>query len=77
MGPCGVPRRALAESDADADGAGVCLWGMLALVRLPTTPAAHCSPEPDPLVLELCAGSSPLAWDSPMLEELVASLVMS
>jgi hypothetical protein len=77
MGSCGVPRGAPAESDADADGAGVCLRGMLALVRLPTMPTAHCSAELDPLVLELCVGASPLAWDSPMLEELVASLVMS
>jgi hypothetical protein len=39
--------------------------------------AAHYSPEPDPLVLELCAGEGPPWWVDPMLEELVASLVLT
>lgn len=35
---------------------------------------AHCLFEPDPLVLELCAGTWPHAWVDPMLEELTALL---
>ena len=40
-----------------------------------STAAAACFPEPDPLVLEPCAGAGPPAWVDPMLEELTASLV--
>jgi hypothetical protein len=39
--------------------------------------AAHYSPEPDPLVLELCTGEGPPSWVDPMLEELAASLVLT
>jgi len=42
-----------------------------------STAAAACFPEPDPLVLEPCAGAGPPAWVDPMLEELTASLVVS
>ncbi|KAG2581962.1 hypothetical protein PVAP13_6KG082035 [Panicum virgatum] len=38
---------------------------------------SYLSPMPDPLELELCAGEGPLAWVDPMLEELVASLVLT
>ena len=38
---------------------------------------AYLSPMPDPLELELCAGEGPPAWVDPMLEELVASLVLT
>jgi hypothetical protein len=38
--------------------------------------AVHCFPEPDYL-LELCASVGPPTWVDPMLEELVASLVVS
>jgi hypothetical protein len=38
--------------------------------------AAHYSPEPDPLVLELCAGKGPPSWVNPMLEEHATSLVL-
>jgi hypothetical protein len=38
---------------------------------------ALCFPEPDPLVLELCASSETPAWVDPMLEELAASLVVN
>jgi hypothetical protein len=39
--------------------------------------AAHCFLEPNPLLLELCASAEPPAWVDLMLEELVASLVVS
>ena len=37
-----------------------------------TTAAAHCFPEPNPLVLELCASVGPRMWVNTMLEELAA-----
>jgi hypothetical protein len=39
--------------------------------------AVHCSPEPDPLVLELCMSVGPPMWVDPMLEELDTLLVVS
>jgi hypothetical protein len=42
-----------------------------------TTASAFCFPELDPLVLEQCSSAGTPAWVNPMLEELVASLVMS
>jgi hypothetical protein len=42
-----------------------------------TYAVARCFPEPDPLLLELCVCTRPLAWVDPMLEEPVASLVVS
>jgi len=83
MGPCGVPRRALAESDDDAGGAGVCRRGMSAWAPLPTFPTTPTAPllhTFPPCLIHWswsCAGEGPPAWVDPMLEELVASLALT